>query len=179
MLERYTPNIRVRMFTQNQSSREGAKPTLIVIHGTVSHNRLGLSDLQAIGTWFQNPDAQASSHVCTDNEGNSAIYVRPEHKAWHCAAFNRISLGIEQIMPGVDGAEVTTDLYKETARWVARWSKRFSIPIQTAQVHNAWVTRPGVIRHSSLGVLGGGHNDPGLYDMNLMLQLARFYRSKL
>jgi N-acetylmuramoyl-L-alanine amidase len=163
----------------NWSSRNGAHPTLIVIHGTISHNQPGLADLEAIGNWFGRESTQASSHVCTDNEGNSAWYVNARDKAWHCAAYNPMSLGIEQILPGTSGQEITLNLYKETARWVARWSKQFKIPIQIGSVSNGRVTRAGVVRHSGLGVLGGNHNDPGMYDMNRMLQLARFYRSKI
>lgn len=163
----------------NFSSRGGAHPTLIVIHATISPNRLGLSDLESIGHWFQTRASQVSSHVCTDNEGNSAIYVNSVDKAWHCAAYNRMSLGIEQILPDISGREVTKALYEETARWVARWSKMYQIPIQIGSVHDGFVTRPGVLRHSDLGTLGGNHDDPGKYDMNAMLKLARFFRTKL
>jgi N-acetyl-anhydromuramyl-L-alanine amidase AmpD len=178
-MARYTPAIKVKMWSQNKSSRRNTHPTLIVIHATVSHNRPGLADLQAIGTWFQNPAAQASSHVCTDNEGNSAIYVNPQDKAWHCAAYNRMSLGIEQILPGVDGREITKELYQETARWVARWSKMYGIPIRKGIVSSGRVTRAGIVRHSDLGTLGGGHSDPGPYDMNAMMRYAQFYRTRL
>lgn len=176
---RYSPNVDVKMMSPCKSSREGAHPTLIVIHATVSHNRKGLSDLRSIGEFFSHFSTQASSHVCTDNEGNSAVYVNSADKAWHCAAFNRLSLGIEQILPGTSGAEETTALYQETARWVARWSKMYHIPIQMGAVNGLSVARAGVIRHSSLGALGGGHTDPGVYDMNAMMKLAQFYRSKL
>lgn len=177
-MARYTPSVRVVMKSPNHSSREGAHPTLIVIHATVSHNRKGLSDLQAIGSWFQNPAAQASSHVCTDNEGNSAVYVDSALKAWHCAAYNRMSLGIEQILPA-DGSEVTTALYQETARWIARWGKMYRIPMQFGSVSGGVVRRAGIVRHSDLGSLGGGHTDPGRYDMNALLKLAKFYRTKI
>jgi N-acetyl-anhydromuramyl-L-alanine amidase AmpD len=178
MSERYTPHVNVTMWSPNKSSRGGAHPTLIVIHATVSHNQPGLADLKAIGEYFQRPATQASSHVCTDNAGHSARYVRDSDKAWHCAAYNRMSLGIEQILPA-DGSEVTRDLYRETARWVARWSKHYGIPIQKAQIINGRVIKAGVVRHSELGALGGGHSDPGPYDMNAMMNLARFYRRKL
>ena len=175
---RYTPHVDVTMMSPNKSTRGGAHPTLIVIHATVSHNLKGLGDLKAIGNWFQNPSARASSHVCTDNEGNSARYVRDAEKAWHCAAYNRMSLGIEQILPA-DGTELTRDLYRETARWVARWSKMYRIPIRTGVVQSGRVVKAGVIRHSDLGAAGGGHADPGEYDMHAMLGLARWYRTKI
>lgn len=178
-MERYVPRVKLRMISPNRSSRGGLLPTLIVIHATISPNRPGLSDLEAIGSWFQNTSSQVSAHVCTDNEGNSARYVDGRDKAWHCMAYNGVSLGIEQVLPDTTGREITADLYKETARWVAYWSKIWHIPIQIAQVREGRVTRPGVCRHSGLGPLGGGHSDPGHYDMNGMLRLAKFYRSKI
>jgi N-acetylmuramoyl-L-alanine amidase len=186
--ERYSPQVKTTILSPNHSSREGAHPTLIVIHATVSHNVAGLADLNAIGNWFSRTSTQASSHVCTDNEGNSARFVADELKAWHCSAYNRMALGIEQVLPSTGshgkaphlaGDEVTHELYCETARWVAYWSKKFGIPIRIGAVHNGAVMRSGVVRHSGLGVLGGNHFDPGKYDMTAMLTLARFYRSKI
>ena len=178
-MARYKPAIKVEMKSPNQSSRKGAHPTLIVIHASVSHNRPGLTDLQSVGEYFQKPEVEASSHVCTDNEGNSARYVLSQNKAWHCAAYNRMSIGIEQILPGHDGLEITQALYRETARWVARWSKMYGVPIRKGAVSDGRVTRPGVVRHSELGELGGGHFDPEPYDMNAMLKYAQFYRTRI
>lgn len=178
MSNRYTPHVNITSWSPNKSSREGAKPTLIVIHATVSHNVPGLNDLQAIANLFANPGFQASSHVCTDNEGHSARFVRDEDKAWHVAGFNRMALGIEQIIMA-DGKELTRDLYRETARWVARWSKKYDIPIRKGKVSGSSVIRTGVVRHSELGAIGGGHSDPGPYDMHAMLGLARFYRKQI
>lgn len=175
---RVTPHVDVRILSPNKSSRGGAHPTLIVIHATVSHNLRGLGDLRAIGEFFAKPETQASSHVCTDNEGNSARYVLDRDKAWHCAGFNRMSLGIEQILPST-GRELTENLYRETARWCARWSKMYGIPLQHGAVSGTRVTRAGIITHKELGQFGGGHFDPGPYNFNHMVNLARFYRSKI
>lgn len=178
-MTRYSPHVEVRQLSPNKSSRQGAHPTLIVIHATVSHNTRGLGDLRAIGDFFSQPTCEASAHVCTDNEGNSARFVLDRDKAWHCAAYNRMSLGIEQILPA-DGSEITRDLYRETARWCARWSKAYHIPLRVGAVSGGRVTRAGVVFHSMLGELGGGHTDPGRnYNMNDMLNLARFYRSHI
>jgi hypothetical protein len=153
----------------------GASPTLIVIHATAGHNRPGIGDLQGLGAWFANPINAVSSHVATDNEGHSARFVRDADKAWHVAGYNRMALGIEQIAPG-DGTEITDLMYCETARWVARWSHMHGIPIRQGVVTSTGaVVKPGVIRHSQLGMLGGGHADPGPYDEHKMLQYARFY----
>lgn len=178
MSNRYQPHVDVTRWSPNYSSRSGARPTLIVIHVTAGHNRPGIGDLQGLGAWFATKASQVSSHVATDNEGNSARFVHDSDKAWHVAAYNRMSLGLEQVAPG-DGTEITRDMYRETARWVARWSKMYGIPIRKAVVSDGSVVKAGVIRHSELGSLGGGHSDPGEYDMHAMLSLARFYRERI
>jgi N-acetyl-anhydromuramyl-L-alanine amidase AmpD len=175
MSERAYPHVNVRRVSPNYSSRAGARPTLIVIHVTAGHNRPGIADLAGLGSWFASPSAQVSSHVATDNEGHSARFVGDALKAWHVAAYNRMALGIEQVAPG-SGAEITDAMYRETARWVATWSRSHGIPIQHAAVAGGRVIRPGVIRHSELGSLGGGHSDPGPYDIAKMLDYARRYR---
>jgi hypothetical protein len=181
-VQRVSPHVDVEHMSPNCSSRDGASPTLIVIHVTAGHNRPGVADLVGLGGWFSNPDVppkkRVSSHVATDNEGHSARFVRDDDKAWHCAAYNRMSLGIEQVAPGT-GAEITRDMLRETARWVARWNKKFGIPIREGKVSNGQMLRSGIVRHSDLGALGGGHADPGIYDMHAMLGLARFYRARL
>jgi hypothetical protein len=175
---RYTPHVDTTIWSPNKSSRNGAHPTLITVHAAVMHPVPGIKDLVNLGDMFAASSFEASSHVATDGEANSARFVRDEDKAWHCAGYNRMSLGIEQIIMA-DGTGLTRDLYRETARWCARWSKKYGIPLHKGQVSDGRVIKPGVVRHSELGVIGGGHTDPGPYDMGAMLALARFYRSKI
>lgn len=178
-MTRITPHVNVVDWSPNKSTRGAAHPTLIAIHVTAGHNRPGVVDLQSLGGWFAQKSSDVSSHVATDNEGHSARFVRDADKAWHVAGYNRMALGIEQVAPG-DGSEITLAMYEETARWVARWSKLHGIPIQKARVTpGGLILQPGVVRHSELGVLGGGHSDPGKYDMARCLWHARQYRSKL
>lgn len=178
MGNRYTPHVNVTHWSANKSSRGGAHPTLITIHAAVMHPVPGIKDLVQLGNLFAPASFEASSHVATDGEANSARFVRDEDKAWHCAGFNRVSLGIEQIIMA-DGTGLTRDLYRETARWCARWSKKYDIPLQKGRVDGPNVVRSGIVRHSELGAIGGGHTDPGKYDMEAMISLARFYRSKI
>jgi hypothetical protein len=183
MSVRIHPHVEVVRFSPNVSSRGGAQPTLIPIHVTAGHNRPGVVDLQGLGEWFAVGSAAAgtpvSCHVAVDNEGHSARYVRDAMKAWQVAAYNRMSVGIEQIAPG-DGTEITLAMYEETGRWVARFGKLHGIPIAKAHVtESGLILRAGVIRHSELGALGGGHSDPGAYDMSRMLWHARQYRKHL
>ena len=176
MAERSLPTVRVRRSTPNQSTRNGVRPQLIVLHSTEGQNVKGLGDLVGLGGWFANPKAQVSAHVATDAEGNSARYVGDDAKAWHCARYNSLSLGIEQV-----GRAAQTDWdpeqQRETARWIAYWSRKHGIPIQKGEVANGSVSRPGVLRHSELGALGGGHSDPGdHYPLREVLEFARHYR---
>lgn len=180
MTVRVHPHVNVVHWSPNKSTRGGALPTLIAIHATAGHNRPGVVDLQGLGEWFGMKSSQVSSHVATDNEGHSARFVRDAEKAWHVAGYNRMALGIEQVAPG-DGSEITLAMLEETARWVARWSVMHKIPItETAHVTQGGVILvPGPVRHSTLGVLGGNHSDPGPYDMHRMLWHARAYKKRL
>jgi N-acetyl-anhydromuramyl-L-alanine amidase AmpD len=145
----------------NKSTRHGQKPILIVVHDTEGGNVQGSKDLRGVGNWFDNSNSQASAHVCTDAEGQSARYVFDDDKAWACAYYNAPSLSIEQI-GFANQTHWPHAQIEETARWIALWSHRHDIPIRKGVVsRDGRVIKRGVIRHSDLGNLGGGHHDPG------------------
>lgn len=178
-MSRVTPHVVLRRIVRNQSTRRGISPSLIVIHSTEGHNVKGVADLAALGARFDDPAAQASSHVAIDAEGQSARFVLDGQKAWTCAGYNAVSLNIEQVGIAAEAAW-TRDEYRECARWVARWSLAHGIPIRVGAVDGGRVARPGVVSHSDLGAIGGGHVDPGKgYNRHLMLGLARYYRWRL
>lgn len=166
-----------------QSSRGGVKPDLIVIHDTESHDTMKSNlDLTGIGNFFNRVSTQASSHVCVDGEGRSARYVLDDAKAWHCMNFNSRSLGIEQI-----GFATFTQLMwnknrraqaKKVAQYIAYWSKKYGIPIQEGKVSSTGIVlKSGVVTHASLGVMGGGHHDPGPnYPFSALLRTAKWYK---
>lgn len=176
---RIHPDVVVTDLSVNRSSRGGHKPVLIVVHSTEGRNiPKSASDLRGLAAYLGRPDVEASAHVCTDGDGHSARIVRDHDKAWHCAGFNAMSLGIEQI--GLASGTWGEYEYKETARWIARWSKMYGIPIRKGDVSGARILRTGVLRHSDLGMFGGGHHDPGTrYDLHKCLDLARWYRRYL
>lgn len=173
---RSMPHVVVRAPSPFYSQRT-AKIQLIVVHATCSTNQHGNGDLAAIGEWFQNPQAQVSAHVCTDADGNSARYVPDRWKAWHCAGFNSPSLGVEQIGQ-TTGFRWRRPEVRETARWVALWSRHHDIPIRQGKVSQSGaVLRSGVVRHSDLGEKGGNHDDPGKgYPWRTLLALAAHYK---
>lgn len=170
------PYERVRMNVCNQSSRNGVKPRLIVVHDTESHNQVGVADLKAIGAWFDTPAAQASSHVCVDADGYSACYVPDAAKAWHVSSYNSLSLGIEQIGFATQTFWPDAQL-KKVAKYCAYWANKYDIQLQTrGQVNDGNVVLDGVVTHAQLGALGGGHHDPGdSYPLAKMLYHARYY----
>jgi hypothetical protein len=179
-MSRYVPHVVYSKRSPNQSSRNGVRPSIIVLHSTESDNVHGTDrDLQNVCDFLCRPATQASSNVIVDSDGHSARLVADEAKAWAQAAYNPYALSIEQI--GRAASEHwTRDEIRETARWIARWSKKYAIPIQVGAVWSGSVTRPGVVTHKMLGQLGGGHVDPGAaYPIDLALALARFYRGKL
>lgn len=161
------PHERIVANVSNQSAR-GAKPSLIVLHSTESHNRIGVSDLQANVSWFDNPSSQASSHVIVDGEGISARCVPDARKAWTQSAFNSVALSVEQIGFAAQAQWPDAQLRK-TAQYVAYWSSKYGIPLERSTVR-------GVCEHSSLGAAGGGHHDCGQnYPFDRVLTMARDY----
>jgi N-acetyl-anhydromuramyl-L-alanine amidase AmpD len=177
MAERTLPHVAVRRMVCNHSRRvAGARPQIIVLHSTEGTNLVGLADLQGLGAFFDDAKNEVSSHVATDAEGNSARFVADEDKAWHCAKYNSAALGIEQVGRAAQ-TEWDAEQQAETARWLAFWSRLHGIPLHKGAVSGGVVTKPGVIRHSELGSLGGGHADPGShYPMERVMDLARRFR---
>lgn len=176
---RLHPKVVVRVPSPNRSARTTGI-SLVVIHDSESFEKLrSLSDLKAIGELFSNPNFDASAHVCTDADGHSARYVPDREKAWHVVSYNSAALGIEQI--GFASQKQWTDAeVNETARWVARWSLKYGIPIRRAWVARGRVIRSGVITHKQLGSAGGGHSDPGpSYPMRRMKAKARGFKRAL
>jgi hypothetical protein len=179
-MSRYTPHVVYRRMSPNQSSRNGVKPRIIVLHSTEGGNIPGSSaDLIGCSNFLCRPVIEAASNVIVDGDGHSARLVADERKAWAQAHYNPFALSIEQI-GRARSERWTRNEIREAARWIARWSKKYDIPIRKGEVSGGFVTRSGVVTHKMLGVLGGGHVDPGdRYPFDACLKLARFYRSKI
>jgi N-acetyl-anhydromuramyl-L-alanine amidase AmpD len=176
-LPRRRARVVVAMPTSHCSRRmPGSQIQAIVLHSTQGKNVPGPLDLRGLGQWFR--DAPVSSHVATDADGTSGVYVNSKLKAWHCALFNSRTLGIEQVGFAEQNHWPTAQLL-ETARWIARWSRMYNIPIQLGAVHGTNITKRGIVTHKMLGTSGGGHVDPGpAYPMNKVLRYARAFKSR-
>lgn len=162
------PSVDLALNVHNQSDRQGATPKIIVLHSTESGDVRGLSDLSGIGSWFNNPAAEASAHVGVDAEGNSARYVPDGRKAWACSGFNRPSLNLEMVGRASWFLARWTGRRRqleEVARWLAYWSAKHHIPLEWGKVDRAAgiILKPGIVRHMDLGAIGGNHHDPGRF----------------
>lgn len=173
----HRPYERVNRNVRNQSSRNGARIRLIVVHSTEGNNvPRSVKDLESLGNWFNDPISDASSHVGVDADGYSAEYVPDSRKAWTCAFYNSVSLNIECIGRASQPAALwTPKQYEKVAMYIAYWSDLYGIAIRKGAVSvDGRVIRSGVVRHSDLGSLGGNHRDPGRnFDLAHVNQRAR------
>lgn len=179
-MNRPFPKVVHRHWVRNFSSRNGAAPKLIVLHSTEGGNvPHSARDLVGLGEWFDNPAAQASSHVGVDQDGTSAHYVHDRDKAWTQAFYNSVSLSVECIGFARENwrSQAKEEQVREVARWIARWHRVHEIPIRRAVIMpNGVVARTGVTQHWRLGSLGGGHHDiTWNFPMKRALRLAREY----
>jgi hypothetical protein len=167
--DRAFPNVVLKTSVACQSSRNGVRPTIIVLHSTEGQNVPGSTkDLEGLAAFFDRLSTQASSHVATDSDGNSARMVPDSRKAWTCAGYNSMSLNVEQIGFAAQSEWAMAEL-RETARWIAYWHRNFGIPIRQS-------TSSGVCQHVDLGAAGGGHHDCGpSYPFEKVLELAEGY----
>lgn len=162
----------------NQSSREGGRPHLMVLHTTEGHNAPGLTDLVGLEAEFNDPSSEASSHVATDGDGNIARYVPDKMKAWTVCSFNPYTLNIEQVgfasSTRKEWFEKPLQL-KAAAVILAEWSIAWGVPLQNAKIGSGLeIKRDGVCQHKDLGSTGCGHTDcgPG-YPQGYVIRLAQ------
>lgn len=144
---------------QNFSSRRGVRPRVFVLHYTVSANRPGIGDVNAIVGLFDRPSFAASSNYVIDNEGNCAYIVRESDKAWTQAAANSFSISVEVINTGSESTYADGAGLRKIALVASDALKRWEIPVQQGLVVGCVIKRPGIIDHNSLGACGGGHHD--------------------
>ena len=130
----------------NYSSRNGSPIRRIVWHATAGAYAPSVA-------WLRNPAAQASAHlVIREDGGEVSQLVRLADKAWHAAADNPDSIGVEHASLGRGFAGPCQ--MQESARVFGWLCHHYGIPPLDA------THRPtGIVRHRSLGAAGGGHSD--------------------
>lgn len=150
----------VQRHSPNQSSRHGARIDLLVWHETAGPYA------GSVG-WLCNPKADASAHLVLREDGGECTQLVPlAAKAWHAAAYNARSVGVEHANVTAKGYSSEAQL-RVSARVFGWLCLRLDIPPRWARHGEG----PGVCRHLDLGALGGGHTQcgPGLADWQRFL----------
>jgi hypothetical protein len=155
----------------NFSSRKGTPIRRLVWHATAGPYRSAVTWLctptiyNADGSVRSGPDASAHLVVREDG-GEVSQLVRLAMKAWHAAAANPDSIGVEHasLTAGFAGPAQM----QESARLFGWLCHLYGIPPLDA------THRPsGIVRHRSLGAAGGGHqNGPDDHTWAHYLQLV-------
>lgn len=158
---------------RNYSSRNGRTPLLWVLHYTVSPNRPGLADMDAVAAWFNNPQSQASSHYLIDSEGHCYLLVPESQKAWTQATFNPVSISVEVINTGREPSYAGDAGLRKLARVIADSATRWRIPIRRGEVRGCTVVQSGIVDHDQLGQCGGGHRDIKPYSVDEVIRAVR------
>lgn len=122
--------------------RNGHSPKWIVLHGTA-----GGSSAQNVAAWFQNPQAQASTHYIVGQDGTIVSCVDEDDTPWANGIVtagadpwwlpldnpNYWTLSIEHVKPSTDNSDELTPAQQEASfALVERLCKRHSIPMRRA-----------------------------------------------
>jgi hypothetical protein len=170
------PGCRTRMVV-NKSSRHGVRPRLLVMHYTVSPNRPGFQDVNAITTLFNQRSFAASSTYVIDRDGNCNYIVAEAEKPWTQAAANPVSISWEIINTGSERPLFTKTGLKKMARIVSDSARRWHIPIRAGKVRRGClVVRSGVIDHRAFGACGGNHGDIYPFSTAPIIAAAKAHR---
>ena len=140
----------VQKRSPNRSTRHGTKIDLLVWHETAGSYAGAVS-------WLCNPLADASAHLVVREDGREVSQLVPlADKAWHAAAFNPRSVGVEHANITAKGYATDAQL-QESARIFAWLCWHLNIPPRWARGGSG----PGVCFHGELGAAGGGHPSCG------------------
>jgi len=160
----------VTAFVRNQSGRRGVRPTVQVLHYTVSPNRPGRSDVNGITAYFNGSGSQASSHFVIDAEGNCNYIVPIEAKAWTQGGGNPWAVSYEIIATGRESAYLGAPGYRKL-RSVMRWvSRRTGIPMRRGKISGCSPSQSGNVQHADGGTCWGGHHDIGPFSLAAVLR---------
>lgn len=137
----------------NVSSRHGARIDLLTWHESAGVYRGDVS-------WLCNPRAEASAHLVIREDGGEVTQlVKLADKAWHAAAFNPRSVGVEHSNLTAKGYATEAQL-RVSARVFAWLCWKLAVPPRFARGGHG----RGVCRHLDLGAAGGGHTQCGPSD---------------
>lgn len=156
-------------FVRNQSSRRGVRPQWQVLHLTVSPNRPGWSDVDAIVALFNRSSSQASSNFVIDSEGHCAYIVPIEAKSWTQAAANPFSVSYEIVNTGGESVYLGKTGMAKLRSVVHEVARRTGIPLRRGSTRNCAPGQSGLVQHKDFGICGGGHVDILRFNANAII----------
>lgn len=162
---------------RNYSTRRGVRPRLWVIHYTVSPNRPGIGDVNAVTNLFNTPAFAASSTYVLDREGNCRYIVRESDKPWTQAAANPFAISVEIINSGREPSLISGPGLRKLGLVISDSARRWQIPLRRGAVTGCAPSRPGIVSHEMLGACGGGHVDVSPYSLEPIIAAARAARA--
>lgn len=157
---------------RNYSTRRGVRPRLFVVHYTVSPNRPGPGDVNAVVNLFNTPSFAASSNYVIDREAFCKYIVRESDKAWTQAAANPFAISVEIINSGREGSLISGAGLRKLGIIISDATRRWAIPLRQGAVSGCVPTKPGIVTHQMLGSCGGGHVDVSPYPLGPVIKAA-------
>lgn len=178
------PHHTIHLLDRNFSSRLGHPIQAIAVHSTESTDvDKSWDDLHGVRNWFNNPAAQASSHLGIDGDGHVEKWVKDGNKAWTILELNSATLNIEFVGRAAQPRdEWERDQIHAGAMWAAWWGIKHDIPARRGRLERInnfpVVVRKGIIKHKDLTDIGfGSHTDPGpKFPMDRFIELTQRYR---
>jgi hypothetical protein len=159
-------------FISSFSSRNGVRPSVQVMHYTVSPNRPGWSDVDGITAFFSRASTQASSHFVIDREGNCAYIVPIESKAWTQAGGNPYAISYEIINTGSESPFMDSAGYAKLRSVVKQVAARTRIPLRRGAINGCAPSRSGLVQHLDGGSCWGGHHDISPFSIDAIVRLV-------
>jgi hypothetical protein len=137
------------------------RPNDLAVNMVIIHDIEGSAE--GCLSWFQNPQARATSHYVVDSMGRAYQMVKEHDVAWHAGNrdVNQRSVGIENNGYAYRPGFFNTNEYEGLAKLVRDITIRHQIPRDREHIigHNEV---PNPSRPGSFGG-GSGHTDPGPY----------------
>lgn len=155
----------VSKFVVNQSSRGGVRPQVQVLHYTVSGNRPGWDDVNAIVALFNRASFQASSNFVIDGEGHCAYIVPIENKAWTQAGGNPFAVSYEVINTGSESVYLAPAGLAKLRSVMREVARRTGIPLRQGRINGCAPAVSGIVQHKDGGICWGGHGDIGPFSV--------------
>jgi N-acetylmuramoyl-L-alanine amidase len=134
--------VRVRQHkSPHYSSRDGKRPTIVVIHGDA-----GKSDLGTV-SWLAHPASKVSYHYLIGRDGTVYQFVPEEENAWHAGlskfhgeevgkSVNRMSIGLAFANDGTGKEAYTEAQYEAGGELLADICRRHGIPLHRVRAHS-------------------------------------------